>query len=168
MMLLDGSYMHLKEYLINSNSYDKFNEDLKNLSTRSFVAYDPSNVNDYKSIEVLPPFMQVVAKHNKFDELYATYPSKISRPDGSIDYLRKDRRQCENVYSIITKGNQDVHDHVMACLRTELAYRKNNNSMQWMKRLGTWITKREWENFADIVDNSITLKEDNTYGTALE
>lgn len=168
MILLDGSYGHLDEYLKSTNSYETFNEDLSNLAARSFVSYDPSTILDLKSIVVMPSFMQVVAKYNNFDELYATYPSKISRPDGSIDYLRKDRKHCEQVYSIISKGNRDVHEHIMNCLRAELAARRNNNSMQYMKRLGSWLTKREWENFADIVDNNINIKEVNTYGTALE
>lgn len=167
-MILDGMYAHLDEYLKSNDSYKIFNEDLKKLSELSLLTYDSSNVYNYKAIVVTPSFMKRVAKYDFFDELYTAYPTKISRPDGSVDYLRKDRHYCEQVYSIITKSNPDIHDHIMRCLRAELKQREASGTINYMKRLSNWITKREWENYADIVDNNTELKEDNTYGTALE
>jgi hypothetical protein len=168
MLVLNEYWGHLEEYLKASNSYENLSEDLKYLADKSFLTYDSSNPHNYKSIVVQPPFMKAIGKDDRFDELYLQYPTRITRPDGSVDYLRKDRRHCEQIYSIITKGSQDVHDHIMSCLRAELDYRHANGTINYMKRLGNWLSKREWENFEDIVANNIQIKEDNNYGTALE
>jgi len=168
MLLLYEAYDHLEEYLKSTNSYDSFEEDLSNLAARTLVAYNPSNIYNYKSISVLPSFMQKVAKYDNFEELYSTFPMKVSRPDGIVDYLRKDRRLCKQIYSIITKGNRDTHEHIMKCLRTELNHRLSSNSMGYMKRLSKWLPQREWENYEDVIDDNGLLKPTETYGTNLE
>ena len=168
MLLLNDAYDHLDEYLKSTNSYNTFEEDLSNLAARTLVSYNPANIHNYKSIVVLPSFMRTVAKYDNFEELYSTYPMKISRPDGSVDYLRKDRRMCKQLYSIVTKGNRDTHEHIMSCLRAELTHRQRSNSMSYMKRLSTWLPKREWENYADIIDDNIQQNPTEQYGTTIE
>lgn len=167
-MLVNKYHDHLERYLIDTNSYDSFPDDLKYLSSKSLVEYPENKPYSVKSIEVQSDFIRTLRKDNMFTELYEVYPNKITRPDGSVDYLRKNKRMCEEVYSIMTKGDPQIHEHIISCLRYELNYRKRNNGMQWMKRLSKWLGDREWENFEDLVADGSSLKLDNTYGTQLE
>lgn len=167
MLLLNEAYDHLDEYLESTNSKEHFKEDLNNLAARSFVSYTPSNITDYKSIVVSPLFMRVVAKYDDFEQLYAMYPVSVTRPDGSVDYLRKDRMLCSKIYSIVVKGNKDSHDHIMRCLNSELNYRKSSGTMKYMKRLSKWLSQREWENFEDVIDDA-PRQITESYGTTLE
>jgi len=167
MLLLNEHFDHLNEYLNSTNTYKSFDEDLKNLSARTLVRYNPSDIYNYRTITVLPTFMREVAKYDGFEELYNTYPKSVVRPDGKSDYLRRDKRFCKQIYSIVVKDNRDVHEHIMSCLHKELNYRKKNGrAMSYMKRLNKWLSDREWENFEDeLHDNS---NSGEVYGTTIE
>lgn len=155
MLLLDKQYDHLEKYLNDTNSYNSFEQDLKNLAARTFVRYNPSNIYSFNSIVVLPPFMKEMGKYDGFEELYNTYPNTVRRPDGKIDYLRRDKPFCKQVYHLIVKDNKHTHDHIIDMLRKELEYkRKQPNGFAYMKRLSKWLSEREWENYETLLVNS--------------
>ena len=167
-LLVDKQYDHLDKYLVASNSYDTFLDDLRRLSKKSLVAYPTNKPYIYKSIVVQPEFLRMLYKDDIFEELYYQFPKKATRPDGMVAYLRRDRRLCKDLYYIITKDDRTKHDHILTCLECELKYRKKNNSMQWMKTLQKWLSGREWENFEDLVADGSLTKQTDSYGTQLE
>ena len=162
-------YDHLDNYLVESNSIDAFPDDLQRLTKNSLVAYNKEKPYDYKSIVVQPEFLRTLHKDDIFEELLHAYPMKVQRPDGITAFLRKDKRLCKDLYYIITKDDKVKHDHIMLCLTTELTYRKNNDSMQWMKTLSNWLSGKEWENFEDLVAYGTSTNNAlaETYGTNL-
>ena len=167
-LLVDKQYDHLDKYLVASNSYDTFPDDLRRLSKKSLVAYHNDKPYNYKSIVVQPEFLCTLYKDDIFEELYNQFPKKATRPDGMVAYLRRDRRLCKDLYYIITKDDRIKHDHILTCLEYELEYRKRNNGMQWMKTLQKWLSGREWENFEDLVADGSLTKQTDSYGTQLE
>ena len=167
LLLMGDHYEYLDAYLKESDSYDNFENDLKRLKFNNLVTYEPSRVYTYKSIVVKEDFIKQFSEGDNFMELYGTYPAKVLRPNGVYDHLRKDRRMCRDIYTIVTKDRQDFHDHIMGCLKYELQYRKLNNTMQYMKRLPKWLSGHEWENYEDHIADGSSLKPRNTYGTEL-
>jgi hypothetical protein len=167
-LLMNKFYDHLEEYLKESDSYDAFPDDLRRLAKKSLVAYYSDQPYKYKNIVVQPEFLTLLFKDDMFAELLDLYPNKVSRPDGMIQYLRRDKRVCKDIYSILTKEDRIIHEHIMNCLKFELQYRKKSNGMQWMKTLQNWLTGREWENFEDLVADGTSLNPKQTYGTNLE
>lgn len=168
LLLMSKEYDYLEKYLIETNSYDTFEKDLKRLAAQNLVTYNSQKPYSFKSIVVKPMFIQRFSKGDNFMEFFETYPVKVTRPDGAADFLRKDRRMCKDVYSIVTKDAQDKHDHIMNCLRYEIKYRERSNSMRFMKRMYKWLSEREWENFEDLAASGSSLKPTQTYGTQLE
>ena len=167
-LLMGKFYDHLVKYLESTNSKDTFQDDLKQLAKASLVAYNKDNSHDLKSIVVQPEFLRTLHKDDIFEELYASFPVKVQRPDGTASFLRRDRRLCKDLYYIITKDDLPTHEHIMSCLRTELEHRKRTNSMQYMKTLQKWLSGKEWENYEDLIDDgSYSDKHANTYGTHL-
>jgi hypothetical protein len=167
-LLVNKLYDHLEKYLKESDSYDSLPDDLKRLTQKSLVVYQTEKPYIYKSIAVQPEFLRMLYKDDLFEELYEQFPTSVTRPNGIVDYLRKDKRMCKDIYSIITKDDFVVHNHIMSCLKYELEFRKKNNEMQWMKRLSKWLSGREWENFEDVIADGSSAKHENTYGTTLE
>jgi hypothetical protein len=168
-LLMNGFHDHLEEYLEETNSKESFPDDLTYMSQLHLVSFHKEKPYDVKSIVVQSEFISSMSKDDGFIELFETYPNKVMRPNGVIDYLRKDKRMCKDIYSIITKDDRSVHEHIMKCLRYELKYRERNNALQWMKRLSKWLSGREWENFEDQVDDrSLQQTPGNDYGTKLE
>jgi hypothetical protein len=168
-LLMSKQYDHLKKYLEASKSYDTFPDDLKQLSNKSLVTYTESNEYNFKSIVVQPEFIRTLWKDNMFEEIYSIFPIKTTRPDGNVQYLRRDKRLCKDLYSILTKDDRVKHEHIINHLKFEIDYREKTNSMKWMKTLQNWLSGREWENFEDLVadGSSISKIPINTYGTKL-
>lgn len=170
LMLIGDAFGLLEEYLIETNSYDTFPKDLKYLTQMNLASYRHNKPYDYKSIAVLPKFISTLSKDDAFIEFWETYPVKVTRPDGKVDMLRKDRKECQNIHAIMTKGDRSIHDHIMKCLKYEIEYRERTNSMQWMKRPRSWLSGREWQNFEDMVDDrSLPERQEKVeYGQQLE
>lgn len=167
-LLMGKFYDHLDKYLVETNSTESFPDDLAQLAKTSLVAYNKEKPHNLKSIVVQPEFLSTLHKDDIFEELYASFPVKVQRPDGTAAFLRRDRRLCKDLYYIITKDDLPTHKHIMSCLGTELEHRKRTNSMQYMKTLQNWLSGKEWENYEDLIDDgSYSNKHANTYGTHL-
>ena len=158
----------LNSYINLSNSRDNLGDDLSILSSAGFLNYNASDPGDFKIIRLTPLFARVVTEGNFFEELFETFPRKIFRPNGTVDYLRTDRSNAERLYKFITGNNKSKHDHIMKCLRLEIELRQREGNLHYMKRLPNWLTSREWESYADrIVDSTGVLNEER-YGTNVE
>ena len=113
----------------------------------------------------------ISSKEDFFDELYKEYPVKVIRTNGDVDYLRADRNTARRIYALLTKGDKQVHVHIIKCLRFEVKKRYANNSLNYMKRLNKWLSSREWESYEDEVGDSSSVATRNEgelrYGTGL-
>ena len=159
----------LNAYLNVTESLSTLGQDLSILSSRGFLNYNATYPADFQHIKVSPLYSKAIAQGNLFEELLNTFPRKVFRPNGTIDYLRTDRERSEKLYRLITGNNRSKHDHILECLRFEINLRQKEGSLYYMKRLPSWLASKEWESYADrIVDTTGVLKEDKKYGTDVE
>jgi hypothetical protein len=167
-----GKFGDLEAYLEQTSSVERVNSDLDWLWKKGFImelSFGPATIpTDY---QVTRNFLDLISsKEDFFDELYREYPVKVIRPDGATDYLRADRQTSKRIYALFTKGDKQVHDHIMNCLRFELRKRRASNSLNYMKRLTKWLSSREWESYEDEVNESSAATNnegEHRYGTEL-
>jgi len=109
-----------------------------------------------------------------FHELFSTFPIKVSSNRG-MRMLRpqssdaKETKECKAKYKkyLGTANQAAKHAHVMNCLNAELAFRKQNNSLGFMRAFITWINKNEWLTYEHLIDLSNTTKTTISYGNTL-
>ena len=166
-------YQELETYLKETFSIDRVHEDLNWLWKQGFLmelSFGPAMIpKDYMTT---PKFTELVSANgggDLFDEFYREYPIKVVRPNGDVDYLRADRESSRRIYAHLTKGDKQIHVHIIKCLRHEVKKRYANGSLNYMKRLNKWLSTREWESYEDEVDDlssAATRNEGETrYGT---
>lgn len=160
----------LKQYITHVNGLKTIEYDLHALRTAGFIesSYHISNVITYETIPVTDAFRktQVVDTH-AFDELYTTYPIKVTRPDGTQDYLRGDKIRNRRIYENITHNNPNLHKHIVECLKREIEDKTNTGKLQYMKRLSTWLTSEGWKAYDNIQEETTSSIKTSTYGTDL-
>ena len=168
-MLLQVDIKHLLKYRLTADEYiiiqllydkkfDEYNQYLSNYSIvekellfnrlyKSGLIKDTNQPNEYK-----PEFIELdnwanvmLAKGDYFDEFLQHYPTTITRPDGTKDYLRTDTNRCRLIYNRITKGNQALHNHIVECLKYEVRLKTSDGSMKYMKRMPKWLASEEWK-----------------------
>ena len=89
-----------------------------------------------------------------FAELIDTYPWKVKSPNRGIrilhakDSAAKANDKAKNKYKRITKVKQDVHEHIIKCLKIQLEVEKD--SLGYMQNLETWLNNHTWEKYEDI------------------
>jgi len=170
-LILADKQSILKDYfLINNVDVEQIHNDFKTLHDKGFLDgyilgnYDLTNVKPTQHLRSL------FTSDDLFQEFLYTFPMKVVRSDGTQDYLRTDQTKAKTLYLAYTRGKKSIHDHILKCLKHEIQYREQNNAMQFMKRLVTWISSKEWESFEDQIDDlgNITFKENELgYGTEL-
>lgn len=168
-LLYQKKYDVLDEYLTSSNTYEDFPQEVKYLKSKLLVTFNPDNSPyNYKSILVSSDSIRMLGNYNNFEEIYNIYPVKVRRPDGKENFLRRDRKTCEQLYNVIVKGSRDTHDHIVKCLLFELKDKEANGSLKFMKTLTNWLSDKEWRNYEDVVDDESYKKEKRLYGDTIE
>lgn len=169
-LIYQQKYTLLDEYLSLSNSEDKLQEDLYYLNSIGFINQLSINPKDFQFIKITSKFVKEMSDGDSFEELLNTFPIKVTRRNGVIDYLRTDRAQSKKLYGMILAGNPTLHEHVIRCLRYEIDLRTKEGSMGYMKRLPNWLVSREWKSFEDRVVDSMNVQREEVaaYGTELE
>lgn len=168
-LLYQKKYNILDEYLNSSKTYDDFPKEVKYLQSKLLVHFNSDNSPyNYKTIVVSSDSIRMLGNYNNFEEIYNIYPIKVRRPDGKENFLRRDRKTCEQLYNIIVKGSQDTHAHIMKCLQFELKDRESTGTLKYMKTLSNWLSDKEWKNYEDVVDDASYLKEKRLYGDTIE
>lgn len=128
--------------------------------------------HDFEKITVNPSFMKVLAQGDFFDEFIQAFPVSITRPDGTRDYLRTDTNRSRKMYQKVTGKKHFMHNHILECLRYEIALRKKEGKMEYMKRLPKWIASEEWKVYEQMMKDetfeSLTNGGVTEYGTTLE
>jgi len=137
---------------------------------------EQDDVYDFNKFEVRPEFIRILVQGDFFDEIVQTYPQFITRPNGSKDYLRVDLNRCRKAYSKITGNKYMIHQNILNCLQFEVALRRKENSLSYMKRLPKWLTSEEWKSYEQRIKDEqiLNLEFGNTkegglgYGNKLE
>jgi len=171
-MLYEKQYDLLTQYLA---LYTKEEIDMLFVGLVSVGLIDNRNFPeqyDYSKLTVRPSFIKVLSQGDFFDELVQTFPVSVIRSDGTKDYLRSDLNRARIRYSMITKNKLAFHEHILKCLQYEIATRRMNGSLGYMKRIYKWLTSEEWKVYEQMMkDVPITIGDNKTdlgYGNSLE
>ena len=170
-LLLADKQSVLKDYfLINNVSVDQINADITDLQEKGLLEGNASGLYDLSRIRPTFKLRRLFSSDDLFKEFLMTFPLKVTRTDGTTDYLRTDQSKARMLYLANTRGKKSVHDHILKCLKHEINYRETNGSMKFMKRMTSWLNSQEWESFEDQIDDlgNITFKDNELgYGTEL-
>lgn len=109
----------------------------------------------------------IIFGDNLFNEFITEFPQKVTRTDGTVDFLRTDLANAENLYLSYVGRSRDKHNHILKCLKAEIKQREGNGSMPYMMRVFKWLANKGWTSYEDIVDEVLTSKKDLGYGTTL-
>lgn len=170
-LIYDKQYDLVSKYLLLYDSeekkklFSKFNLLGFVRNTNNLDEYDPSK------IELAPDFLRIIANGDFFDELVQVFPVSVVRPDGTKDFLRNDLKRCKVQYSKITKNKYFIHQHILECLRYEVALKRKEGKMSYFKRLSKWLASEEWKIYEQALNestiDSLTNSGDLGYGNDL-
>lgn len=171
-MIHERRFIEIQEYLDRTDSRKSLLDDLIHLKgVKLILKYDTNDPNDLKWVSIAPDFKMLISDGDFFEELYASFPVKIIRPNGTQDYLRADRSTCRKIYTTIVGSNRSKHQHILKCLQFEVNLRNGDGTLSYMKRMSNWLTSQEWKSVEErIADSSNARTEVNDigYGTELE
>lgn len=170
LILVDKQSILRDYYLVNNIPVDQVSDDIKQLHDKGFLEGYAVGPYDFKNIKPTTYLKSLFNADDLFKDFLSTFPLKVTRTDGTVDYLRTDQSKARMLYLASTRGKKSIHDHILKCLQHEIKYRESNGSMKFMKRMTTWLSSQEWESFEDQIDDlgNITFKETELgYGTEL-
>jgi len=173
-MLYEKEFTLLNQYL---SLYTKDDQkalfmNMYNKSLINNVQVDDKGSVMIDRLTMHPSFNKILAQGDFFDEFIQAFPVSITRPDGTRDYLRTDTNRSRTMYNKATKNKYFLHLHIMECLKYELAIKKKEGKMEYMKRLPKWLASEEWKVYEQMMKDSTfeSLQESGepSYGTKLE
>ena len=97
-------------------------------------------------------FWEINKKQNFFIEFYDEFPTSVTRPDGTKDYLRNNKERARLVYNRIVKSPAK-HKEIINSLKFEKEYRRLNNAEGYMKRMSNWLASAEWETWKEHIND---------------
>lgn len=110
-------------------------------------------------------------KMDPFDEFYEIYPTQVIRPDGTSDFLKKNKNNCRKKYNSILGRSKAkrilIHQHLIDCLNYELEDKTRTGKLGYLKTMWKWLTTAEWENSEEQMKASETIINTQIYGTKL-
>lgn len=168
-------------YLLHYKNYSDCNKLISILKDQSLVKYNLDYLEknnfikkySYDSIDLAGEIHLKNKAHflfeevDLFDELLEEYPIKVTRPDGTKDYLKTDVKRCRKNYKKIATSNLK-HRRIIEALKFEKKVRENENSWKYMKRLPKWLSSEEWKVFEERMKDEENIdKESLGYGQEL-
>jgi hypothetical protein len=170
-LILADKQSILKDYYLTTGTDVKdITEDIKSLNGKGFIEGYVVGTYDFTNLKATTFTKRLFIDNDLFKEFLFTYPLKVTRTDGTVDYLRTDQSKAKMLYLGFTKNKKSIHDHILKCLKQEIIIRQNTGTMAFMKRITSWLTSQEWERFEDQIDDlgKVTYKDnDMGYGTEL-
>lgn len=131
------------------------------------ILFDKDLIETVEECNLTEKAKTIIFGDNLFKEFVAEFPQKVIRTDGTVDFLRTDLVNAENIYLSYVGRSRDKHNHIIKCLKAELQQRESNGSMPYMMRIFKWIANRGWTSYEDIVDEVLDSNKDLGYGTSL-
>lgn len=104
----------------------------------------------------------LVPERDMFAEFKEIFPKAVTRPDGTLGHLHGNIKRCKTFYSKEIKNNENIHNHIIACLNAEIMDKLVTGKTAYMKTMWNWLTSREWENYEEQVKTPIN---EDRYGT---
>jgi hypothetical protein len=170
-LILADKQSILKDYFLTCNgNADQIKDDIKSLHEKGFIEGYIVGENNFDNLKATAFIKQLFVNNDLFKEFLFTFPLKVTRTDGTVDYLRTDQSKAKMLYLGYTKNKKSIHDHILKCLKHEINFREQNGTMKYMKRMTTWLNSQEWESSEDQIDDlgELTYKDkDMGYGTEL-
>ena len=164
--LYEKKFIYLEHYLASTKSNKNISLDIKDLEEKGYINPILKTDGSYNFPKCILSYsaIQNFNGGDYYEKLYQKYPSKVYRTDGTPDYLRADRRKCEQLYSMIILNDTIKHNHILKCLDVEIKHRRATNSMGYMKRMSKWIASEEWKIYEDRASNEISANEEKEIG----
>lgn len=131
------------------------------------ILFNKDLIENVEECNLTEKAKSIIFGDNLFKEFVAEFPQKVIRTDGTVDFLRTDLVNAENIYLSYVGRSRDKHNHIIKCLKAELQQRESNGSMPYMMRIFKWIANRGWTSYEDIVDEVLDSNKDLGYGTSL-
>lgn len=172
----------LEEYivllLLNKKQYDEIddiisNEDklqsiLKGLVLKRFIVLKEygykDSLGDYKILYIPKPSQLEFDKW--FMELINLYPKIITRPNGLQDNLHSNLNKCKELYKKATKGDKNIHKHIINCLSYQLDYiKRRSDGLGYMKKLSKWIEEEVWKDYEVMLEKNKQVNGNNANNT---
>lgn len=153
------------------------NEYLTLLHFNNFIEYSYSKEDIDKLVE--KDFLKVLANGlpvltsksvtyfesgELFEEFYYTFPHKVPGRFGEERPLRNESTATngalvtKGIFKKKTKGNQSLQRHIIDVLQTETSWRENNNSLQYMNNIDTWLRQNNWEKYGYLLNSGTENK----------
>lgn len=170
LVLADKQSILKDYYLTNTVDVEQITHDIQVLHDKGFIEGSVIGIYNFDNLKPTNFIKRLFVDTDLFKEFLFTYPLKVTRSDGTLDYLRTDQAKARMLYLSYTKNTKSIHDHILKCLKHEINYREKNGSLKFMKRMTTWLSSREWESFEDQIDDlgNLTYKDNDLgYGTEL-
>ena len=170
LILADKQSILKDYYLTNVIDVEQITADIKVLHDKGFIEGYVVGIYNFDNLHPTNFIKRLFVDADYFKEFMFAYPLKVTRSDGTLDYLRTDQAKARMLYLAYTKNTKSIHDHILKCLKYEIAYREQTGTMKFMKRMTTWLNSQEWESSEDQIDDlgELTYKDkDMGYGTEL-
>jgi len=107
-------------------------------------------------------------EQDRFEEFYKEYPVSVKRPDGTKDFLRGDKARCRKIY-MKTIGLSDAkHQKILNALKNEVADKKMDGKLPYMKRMSKWLAAEDWLLADEIELDNRPIQKERAYGTEVE
>jgi len=172
LLLKEGKFGLLKEYIqiMGNKFYDSF----KRLKKLEYIDYKQTigDIIPLKEAYITDKFLEILNNGDLFEEFYNEYPIKVTRKEGVIDYLRRDKTKCKVKYKKLVKNNLFIHDHIIDCLKYEVQTRTKKGDLAYMKRMYNWLENEEWKIIEEKMlkekeNNNSSTPQERAYGTNL-
>jgi hypothetical protein len=171
-LIYEKNYELLNLYLDLYSSEELKNIFLGLVKTGLIDNYNYNDQYDFNKFIIKPYFVSILAQGDFFDEFIQTFPAFIIRPDGTKDYLRTDLNRCRRTYNKITNNKYAIHLHILQCLQFEIAIKRKEGKLAYMKRLPRWLASEEWKCYEQRIKDenleSLSNTEELGYGNKLE
>jgi hypothetical protein len=80
-----------------------------------------------------------------FEEFYREFPKTVHNRVNNVP-----KSKVFNLYKKILKKNFTVHEEIMRCLRYEIDFRENKNTLKYMKGIMNWLKTEQWKNYLNV------------------
>lgn len=151
------------------HTFPEMEKDLENLLNNGLVKKVGRGNLAYSITDL---YKTSILSTNLFDEFIELFPTTITRPDGTKEYLKTDVRRSKAKYEKITENRIDMHEHIMKCLQAELRQKQLTSSMKFFKKLYNWLNSETWKEYEHLINTSEQETElinlTDGYGTNVE
>lgn len=156
-----NSYQNIQKLLSLVNE-----EEIQDLINRKLISVEIQDTNKvYKTSE---EYNKHLCKKDFFDQFYNAYPVYVIRPDGTKGFLRTNVNKCRHEYNKIVGKSATTHNHIMACLNSEVTEKLETGKLCYMKTMWKWLVNRGWEEQEERLKIEDTAVTSSTYGTELQ